>query len=386
MPADAGTAVSESGSAAGDGWDEFVSWDNLLASWRAAAAGKRGSAAAARFEYRLAEQLLRLQQALRDGLWRPGHYLRFEVHEPKRRIISAAPFADRVVHHALMRVTAPRFERLFSPHSFANRPGLGTLAAVQQVAGLCATHRWALRLDVAQHFPSIDHGILLGMLERRLPEPGLRAVVRLIVAGGEAPPGTDAPPPVLLPGDDLFAALWPRGLPIGNLTSQWWSNIYLDPVDQFVARTLGCRAYARYVDDMVLLHDDPRELAQWGRAVHEFAAQRLRLRLHRHSAQVQPVAAGVPWLGHVVHADHVRLKSRKVVATTRRLTRAWQQWQAGELAFEDFDARVQGWIAHARHARSWRLREVVLGRFDLGRRFQGADDAAADAGAGRRPG
>ena len=361
---------------AADGWAEFNSWDNLLASWRAAswraaAAGKRGSPAAARFEYRLADQLLRLQQALQQGRWRPGPHTRFTVHEPKRRVISAAPFADRVVHHALMRVTAPRLERLFSPHSFANRIGLGTLAAVETVAGLCCRHDWALRLDVQQHFPSIDHAVLLPLLDRTTPEPGLRQVVRLIVAGGAAP-SDEVASAVLLPGDDLLAALRPRGLPIGNLTSQWWSNAYLDPLDQFITRTLGCRAYARYVDDMVLLHDDKRVLAEWGAAVRGFALQRLRLRLHVHSAQAQPVRAGVPWLGQVLYPGHRRLKSRKVVAATRRLTRAWQQLLAGEVSFDDFDAKVQGWIAHARQADSEAIRAVVLGRFDLRQRWHPA--------------
>lgn len=361
-PAGAGRAEGES---TGDGWAEFTSWDNLLASWRAAAAGKRGAPAAARFEYRLAEQLLRLQHTLQHGRWQPGRYTRFVVHEPKHRIISAAPFADRVVHHALMRVAAPRFERNFSPHSFANRTGLGTLAAVEAVATLCRRHAWALRLDVQQHFPSIDHTILLARLQQRIAEPGLRTVVQRVLAGGQAP-ADEAAAPVYLPGDDLLAALRPRGLPIGNLTSQAWSKVYLDPLDQFITRTLGCRAYARYVDDMVLLHDDPRTLAAWGQAVRAFALQRLRL----HSAQVQPVQAGVPWLGHVVYAEHRLLKSRKVVATTRRLTRVWQQWQAGYAPFDEFDARVQGWVAHAQHADSWRIRETVLGRFDLGRRWQ----------------
>ncbi len=353
---------------AGDGCDGFVSWDNLLASWRLAAAGKRGSAAAARWEYRLGDHLLQLQRALIDGTWQPGCYLRFEVHEPKHRVISAAPFADRIVHHALMQVTAPRFERCFSPHSHANRSGMGTLGAIDAVSALCRRHRWALRLDVQKHFSSIDHAILLATLQRFIPEPRLMAVVCQIVAGGAAPDG-EAAEPLYLPGDDLFAAERPRGLPIGNLTSQWWSNIYLDPVDQFITRSLGCRAYARYVDDMVLLHDDKQQLGDWGRAVREFAASRLRLRLHAHSAQVQATAAGVPWLGQVLYPTHRRLKSRKVVAATRRLTRAWQAWQDGETGFEAFDARVQGWVAHARQADSWHIRGTVLGRFDLAKRF-----------------
>jgi hypothetical protein len=330
----------------------------------AAARGKHGSAAVARWEYRLGDHLVRLQRALAAGRWQPGAYQRFVIEEPKRRVISAAPFADRVVHHALMRVTAHRFERDFCRHSFANRVGLGTLRAVQHASRLCKAWPWALRLDVKQHFQSIDHEILLGVLERRIREPELARIVRSIVASGAADAADDAGP-LYLQGDDLFAACRPRGLPIGNLTSQFWSNVYLDPLDQFITRELGCKAYARYVDDMLLCADSKHTLAGWRQAILQFARQRLRLRLHEHSAQANPTRAGVPWLGFVVYPEHRLLKSRKVVATTRGLTRAWQAWQAGEASFDDFDARVQGWIAHARHASSWRLRETVLSRFNL---------------------
>lgn len=259
-----------------------------------------------------------------------------------------------------MNVTQARFERSFSPFSFANRVGMGTLPALDRVSALCAEYPWALRLDVQQHFPSIDHDILLQALFRRVPEPGLREVMRLIVASA---PQADEPPP-LLPGDDLLAACRPRGLPIGNLTSQCWNNAYLDPLDQFITRTLGCSAYARYVDDMVLCAHGKAELAQWQLAVRGFAGSRLRLRLHARSAQAQPTRAGIPWLGFVVFPTHRRLKSRKVVAATRRLTQAWRAWQCGETGF---DARVQGWVAHARHGSTWQVRETVLGRFDITR-------------------
>lgn len=359
-----------------DAWGTLLSWNNLLSSFRAAAAGRRGNESVARFEYRLGENLLRLQHDLQASRWRPGVYHRFEIHEPKRRVISAAPFADRIVHHALMNVTAHRFERSFSPYSYANRAGLGTHRAVQRVSALCAAHPWALRLDVRQHFQSIDHEILLQRLQRRMPEPQILALARLIVDSGAEPHEADYEP-LGLPGDDLLAACRPRGLPIGNLSSQCWSNVYLDPLDQFITRGLGCTAYARYVDDMVLCAHDKHTLTAWADAVQDHARTRLRLRLHARGAQAQPTAAGVPWLGFVVYPDHRRLKSRKVATTTRALTRAWQAWQRGET---DFDARVQGWIAHARHARSWRLREVVLGRFDLK-----APGAGARKPAPRRP-
>lgn len=321
----------------------------------------------ARFEFRLGDHLLRLQDELQRQTWRPGAYQRFLIQEPKRRTISAAPFADRIVHHALLRTTGHRFERDFCHQSYANRIGLGTLAAVERMSTLCQHNAWALRLDVKQHFQSIDHDLLLDMLARRIKEPPLLRLTRLIVASG-AEPHDDSHEPVYLPGDDLLAACRPRGLPIGNLTSQFWSNCYLDPLDQFIRRELRCAAYARYVDDMVLCSNRKEELQVWAAAVHDFARRRLRLRLHEHSAQAQPTKDGVPWLGFVVYPTHRRLKSRKVVAATRRLTRAWQLWQAGATGFDAFDARVQGWVAHARHAASWRIRETVLGRFDIGAR------------------
>lgn len=286
------------------------------------------------------------------------------LHEGKRRLISAAPFADRVLHHALVAVLEPRFEPLMSPFSFANRVGRGTHAAVAHARHLAQRHAWVLRLDVRQHFASIDHQILRQLLHRRVAEPGLRTVIDLIVDSGAEvhPPGE----PQWWPGDDLLAACRPRGLPIGNLTSQFWSNCYLDPLDSFITRQLRVPGYARYVDDLWLAAPQRATLEAMLPPIQQFLAQRLRLRLHESSAQVQPTAAGVPWLGFVVSPQRVRVKARKVVEATRRLAWWHARWQQGECSFGEFDARVQGWIAHVSQADSWRLREEVLARFPWG--------------------
>ena len=158
------------------------------------------------------------------------------------------------------------------------------------------------------------------------------------------------------------AALRPRGLPIGNLTSQFWSNCYLHPLDLFIKRELGCRAYLRYVDDMALFADTKSQLWEWKQAIVDRLAD-LRLTVHAGSAQVAPVTAGVPWLGFVVYPTHRRVKSRKAVAATRRLTACFDAWKAGRISFAEFDASVQGWINYVRYADSWGLREHVLRRF-----------------------
>jgi hypothetical protein len=166
---------------------------------------------------------------------------------------------------------------------------------------------------------------------------------------------------VYFPGDDLFAVNRPRGLPIGNLTSQFWSNVYLTPLDWFVIETLGCLAYLRYVDDFALFSDSKRQLYEWKRAIIEFLYT-LRLTIHEPQAQVIPCAHGIPWLGFVVYPTHRRVKARNVVKFSQRLRARWADYCAGQISFAEFDASVQGWINHVRYADSWGLRTHVLGQ------------------------
>jgi RNA-directed DNA polymerase len=339
---------------------QVAAWDNLLLAWRKAARGKRGTSGAAAFEHQAADRLLALQAELLDGRWRPGAYVHFEIREPKRRRISAAPFADRVVHHALCNLTEPLFERRFISDSYANRAGKGTHRAVDRLQALARSHRYVLRLDIVKHFPSVDHAILLGLLARKLRDPRVLDLAARIVASGDGVLEQEYRM-VWFPGDDLLAACRPRGLPIGNLTSQFWSNCYLHPLDLFIKRELGCRAYLRYVDDMALFAHTKAQLWAWKEAILERLSA-LRLTVHAGSAQAAPVAAGIPWLGFVVYPAHRRLKARKAVEATRRLTDRLDAWRRGAISFAEFDATVQGWINHVRYADSWGLRETVLKR------------------------
>jgi hypothetical protein len=164
---------------------------------------------------------------------------------------------------------------------------------------------------------------------------------------------------VRFPGDDLLAICRPRGLPIGNLTSQFWSNCYLHPFDQFVTRGLGCDAFLRYVDDFALFSDSRQELWTWKAAIIERLA-RLRLVIHESRAQVVPVGAGIPWLGFVVFPNHRLVKARKVRNAHRRLRSRLAAYHEGEISYAELDASIQGWINHVGHADSWGLRRHVL--------------------------
>lgn len=339
-------------------WPQVASLGNLLVAYYLAARGKRSKPSVAAFEYDLEENLLQLRDELRSGAYQPGAYDSFYIREPKRRLISAAPFRDRVVHHALVNVIGPIYERKFIYDTYANREGKGTHRALDRCTHYLRRFQYVLALDVRQFFPSIDHAILQGILAQTLADERVLDLVGKIIAGG-AGVQRDEYDMVYFPGDDLFALNRPRGLPIGNLTSQFWANVYLNGLDHFVKRRLGCRGYLRYVDDLLLFADDKPTLHAWRSAVIDYAAG-LRLTMHEQRSQSRPASSGVPFLGFQVYPDHRRLKRRNVVQARRRLKALSLAYQRGEIDAARARAGVLGWINHASTGDTWGLRQAVL--------------------------
>jgi retron-type reverse transcriptase len=342
---------------------QVYDWDNLWLAWRLAARGKRGRPAAARFEYHLEDNLVALQEELAAKTYWPGKYASFYIHEPKRRLISAAPFRDRVVHHALCNVIEPIFERSFIEDSYANRIGKGTHRALDRCQTFAQRYRYALPCDVRQFFPSIDHAILLETLRRKVRDPDILWLIGQILASGVGVLN-EAYDMVYFPGDDLLTVTRPRGLPIGNLTSQFWANCYLNPFDHFVQRELRCPAYLRYVDDFLLFADDKRQLLAWKRAINERLAQ-FRLTIHEERAQPRPVMEGIPFLGFIVFPQQRRLKRRKGVAYWRRLWALAELYTDGEITLEQVTASVQGWVNHVRYGNTVGLRKSLFNAVPL---------------------
>ncbi|MBK8798512.1 MAG: RNA-dependent DNA polymerase [Anaerolineales bacterium] len=342
---------------------QVCSWENLLLAYRRASKGKRGHANVAAFEHHLEENLVDLQDDLLTQCYWPGAYASFYIHEPKRRLISAAPFRDRVVHHALCNLLEPIFERSFVAGSYANRRGKGTHRALDRVQQLARRHRFVLQCDVRQFFPSIDHAVLRDILARKIDDAQVLWLVDQILAGG-AGVLSEAYDMVYFPGDDLFAANRPRGLPIGNLTSQFWANCYLNPFDHFVLRELRCLAYVRYVDDFLLFGDDKAQLWQWKAAI-EQRLRRFRMTIHP-GAHPRPVAEGIPFLGFRIFPDHRRLKRRKGVYYARKLRVLVKQYrQAGRKERTPIDASVRGWVNHVRYANTLGLRKAIFRQVKL---------------------
>jgi len=237
-------------------------FDNLYLGYRRARKGKPGKVPAATFEFKLEHNLFQLQQELEDKTYRPGPYHSFYIHETKHRLISAAPFRDRVVHHALCQVIEPTFECRFIHDSYANREGKGTHRALDRCTTFARRYPYVLQCDVRQFFPSIDHAALRRILGRVIADHDVMWLVDRILESGMGVL-SEQYDMVYFPGDDLLAACRPRGLPIGNLTSQFWANCYLNELDQFVKRELKCRAYLRYVDDFLLFAEDKPTLWRW---------------------------------------------------------------------------------------------------------------------------
>jgi len=325
----------------------------LYAAAARAARGKRHRASVASFLLELEPLLCDLRTALVLGTWRPGRPQLREIRDPKPRTISVAPFRDRVVHQALAAVLAPRLERRLVRDTYACRVGMGTHAALARARAWARTYRWYAHLDVVKFFPSCDHAILAAQAHADHPESWLRALCAVIVDAGDCE-GRRAH----FPGDDLLSPLAHAvGLPLGNLTSQLWANRYLDPVDHLVKDRLRVRPYLRYMDDMLLFHDDRRALEQLARTV-EDACHGLRLRLH--PWQVRPTRAGVGIVGYRVYQGHVRVRRSTVARAERQLRRTLDIESAEQLR-----VGLRATFAHWAFADAWRLKERTLARLGL---------------------
>lgn len=334
-------------------------FENLYMAYVAARRGKRGRGDVAQFERRAPDHLFRLQEELQAGTYTPGPYRHFYIQEPKRRKISAAPFRDRVVHHALVQVIEPIYERQFIGDSYACRVGRGTHRALDRCTNWVRHYPYVLQCDIAKFFPTIDHTILLGILGRAIADPPTLALCERIIASGAGVLDSEREPR-WFPGDDLFAALRPQGLPIGNLTSQFWGNVYLNELDQYIKRTLHVHAYLRYADDFLLFADSKAVLHEWHAAIRTFAVERLRLGLHAAKCQVYPTRTGVPYLGFRHFGARRRIKRASVVRFRRRLRRLQHAYARGEVTREHIGASIRSWCAHAAHGNTRRLRSQIL--------------------------
>jgi RNA-directed DNA polymerase len=336
---------------------QIVAPINLYDAAFKAAKGKRSRESVQRFFHNLDAEIYFLQTELTNQTYQPGPYRTFTIFDQKPRLISAAPFRDRVVHHALCNIIEPIYERSFIFDSYASRKGKGSHAAVRRFQQFMQGADYVLKCDIRKYFPSIDHEILKSRLRRKIGCKGtLWLLDTLIDSSNLQQEAID-----WFPGDDLLSPLSRRrGLPIGNQTSQFLGNVYLDALDHFIKEKLLVRRYIRYVDDFVLLADDKATLWEYKTRLDAFLSESLRLRVHAHKHLVQPVTRGTAYLGYRVFPTHRRILPASGYRFARRLRRMSVAYAHGTLTLPKVRQRVAAWIGHAQNGDTFGLRESLL--------------------------
>lgn len=347
----------------GNLWPQIIDFSNLHSASKKAQRGKRYRDNVLLFNHNLEPELLKIQNDLLAHSYQPGDYKTFEIVEPKKRMISASPYRDRVVHHALCNVIAPIFERTFTSDSFANREGYGTHRALRRFVADARCHRYVLQCDIRKYFPSIDHEILKTVIRRKIKCSDTLWLIETIIDASNEQERVDH----FFPGDDLFTPTERRrGLPIGNLTSQFFANVYLNGLDHFVKEQINPPSYVRYVDDFALFSDDHSFLSEARSAIEEHLVG-LRLKIHPVKSQLFETRKGASFLGFRVLPSQLRVKSENLRRAKRRLKRLQSQFASGEIGLAKLTDCIKSWIAHLEHGDTWRLRDEVFTRLAFAR-------------------
>lgn len=324
--------------------------EKLYCAFRGASAGKRRRLDVCEFELHLETRLHAIRREVAAGAYTWGPYRRFQICDPKRREIRAPPFRDRVLHHAIVNVCDPMFERGFIADTYACIRGRGQHRAVERFCSFVRARQgegYLLKCDIAGYFRSVDHRVLLSLLARRIGDEALLKLLGSLIHHGAESPGV--------------------GMPIGSLTSQMFANLYLDPLDHFVKEGLRVRHYIRYMDDFVLVVDDRAEARRRLAEIEGFLAERLRLRLNPRRRTIAPLSAPCDFLGYVHHHDgRVRVRRRNVQGLRRRLLSLEQDLESGAVGWHQARSSLASWIGLAGHADAFRLSRQIFSERDAG--------------------
>ncbi len=336
---------------------QLFSLENLERAYWRARKGKASKSCVLEFDEHWRLHLVHLRKELLERTYRPAPLKKFVLRDPKTRIISVSAFRDRVVHHALVNILQPIYEPRFIHDSYASRKGKGTLPALrrfddfkQRVTKNGRTRAiarngndvigHALKADIRHYFDTVDHETLIGIIKKRVPDEDILWLARTILENYDS--GT--------PG---------KGMPLGNWTSQFFANIYLDELDQYIKHTLKARYYVRYVDDFIIMHVSPAVLAEYKKKIAAFLEEELLLALHPEKSAIIPLRRGVPLLGYRVFYRHKLPRKRNIRSIKTRVTRLIASCKRSVSEPERIRETLEGWSAYARHANTYQLRRKL---------------------------
>src|SRR3989338_8728558 len=288
-------------------WQELCSYGNLFLAYKKARKHKTLRHYVIEFEEDLKENLLLLQSELLLHCYKPKPLVNFIVRDPKTRKISKSDFRDRVVHHALCNIIEPIFEKTFIYDSYANRKDKGTLKALQRfdyfkrkVSKNNTISCYVLKADIKKYFENIDQQILIEIIKKRIKDKNILWLIKLILTNHNTKEEQ-------------------KGMPLGNLTSQFFANVYLNELDYFIKHTLKVKSYIRYVDDFVILHNDKEKLVEYKKQIDEFLGKNPKIELHPKKSRIINIGKGTGYLGFRVFYHYNLLKKSNIKKMKRTL-------------------------------------------------------------------
>ena len=327
----------------------------LFRAWDVFKSDKKNKLDVMDFELNLEKNIFNLYRDLKNGTYKHGAYKGFWIHDPKLRRIHKATVRDRVLHHAIFKVLNPIFEPTFTPNSFSCRIGKGTHKGMKKLAEMLRTvsqnntrQCYALKCDIRKFFDSIDHTVLIGILERRIKDGKVMNLMREIVGSFETNKR------------NLFDR---RGVPIGNLTSQIFANIFMNEFDQFVKHELKVKYYARYTDDFIIVFTDKRYLKNLIPAIQDFLETKLCLELHPKKVHITKHIRGVDFLGYVILHEHIKLRTKTRQRIFRKLKENVNRYKSGQISELTLHSSLKSYLGVLSHANAYKLGEELQNKF-----------------------
>lgn len=309
----------------GNLYPKITDFSNLYMAFKKAFRGTNRSRDTLRFYFDMENELLRLQDELKSGTYKPSSYRYFKIYDPKERIISVAPFRDRVVHHAIVNVLEPIYEKAFIYDSYATRKSKGTHKAILRAQSFLKKNKWFLKADVQKYFETIYHNLLMEILSRKIKDRDILNLLGSIIENG----GCEG-----------------KGLPIGNLTSQVLANVYLNPFDHYVKSELKMMYYIRYMDDFVIFSDNKDALKFLRKDIEFFLERELQLRLKPKALILNQRLNGLSFLGARIFPNLLRIKKDSLKRCMSKLHNRLRMWESGHLTEDTFKMSLSSIAGH----------------------------------------
>lgn len=342
-------------------YDDICTFENLYLAYKNARKNKRFREEVLDFSSNVEEYLMDIRKELVEQTYKVGKYREFFVYEPKKRLIMALPFRDRVVQWAIYQKLNPYYTKGYVTDSFACIEGRGAHQAIQRLhywlkqVGRKPDKYFYLKLDISKYYYRVDHDALVDILSRKIKDIKLMNVLEDIIRCKTHSFGL----PIEATLEDIDVRLDNKGMPIGNLTSQMFANIYLNELDQYIKRKLRIHYYIRYMDDVIILHESKEELHKIKNQIEEFLMEKLKLNLNNKTA-IRPVTLGIEFVGYKVWNTHIKLRKSTSLKMKRRLKYLKKQYEQGEIEFEDIRATMASYFGLMKHSNSYNLKSKLL--------------------------